>query len=288
MLNFHLKEDWKSLATLITSVRDINRLISSKNPKIYISLTSSPLRLKNIPLMLSFLDLTHVYEIHINLPKYYRNKKGEVYKQKEIDYIQSLDSRIKVYRIDKDIGPITKILPTLKRVKNNKAIIISVDDDIGYPRSIINELVYYTYKNPKVVWGGEGFNFGDYEGSDFDRRKWPKGKTRNSVDILEGWASIAYPKWLITSKMLKRMELGVKLSTDCKLSDDLIISEALAYYKIPRKVIHSDYYEELPIPFEYGLGADALHKGSGVGGEKSDNVMDENMAKYDRCLNNFK
>ena len=178
MLNFHLKEDWESLSTLIIPVRNINKLVASKKPKIYISLTSNPLRLKNIPLMLSFLDLTHVYQIHINLPKYYRNKKKGVYSQKEIDYIKSLDSRIKVYRLDKDIGPITKILPTLKRVRDNKAIIISLDDDVGYPRSIINELIYFTYKNPKAIWGGEGFNFGDYQGSDFDKKNGQKGKQR--------------------------------------------------------------------------------------------------------------
>ena len=50
-----------------------------------------------------------------------------------------------------------------------------------------------------------------------------KGKKRNSVDILEGWASIAYPKWLITKDLIRRMETGVKLSTDCKLSDDCLV-----------------------------------------------------------------
>ena len=46
--------------------------------------------------MLTFLDLTNIEEIHINLPQKYRNK--ENYKTQDIEYIKSLDSRIKIYR----------------------------------------------------------------------------------------------------------------------------------------------------------------------------------------------
>lgn len=283
--NFNIKENWETLKSLNNSVRNIDNLMKKHRTKVYLTLTSSPLRLKYVPLMLSFLDLTHVYQIHINLPRYYRNKKNETYKESDINYLKSLDSRIRVYRPPKDLGPITKVLPTLKRIKDKNSIIISLDDDIGYYRSQINELIYHSFRSNKSIYGGEGFVFGDYEGSDFNRKLWPGSPCRGCVDILEGWAGIAYPKWVVTGKMLDRMAKNSRLNVDCKLSDDLIISEALAYYGINRRVINSKYYNELPVPFHYGELGDALHKGSGVGGETSEGVMDENMAKYDRCIN---
>ena len=42
-----------------------------KRHKVYISMTSGPLRLKKLPSVLNLLDLTNIAEIHINLPKFY-------------------------------------------------------------------------------------------------------------------------------------------------------------------------------------------------------------------------
>src|SRR5690606_12390110 len=96
-----------------------------KRHKVYISMTSGPLRLKKIPAVLNLLDLSQINEIHINLPKYYRNKKeGGEYKKEDIDVIKKVDSRIKIFRIPKDIRPMTKIIPTLQRITDPKAIII--------------------------------------------------------------------------------------------------------------------------------------------------------------------
>ncbi len=70
MLNFHTNEDQNEILEILNYKPDYKY---SKYPKTYLSLTSSPERLKNVGLMLSILDLSHISEIHINLPVHYRN-----------------------------------------------------------------------------------------------------------------------------------------------------------------------------------------------------------------------
>jgi hypothetical protein len=267
-----------------TPVRNISRL---PKRKVYISLTTSPIRLPKIGIMLNTLDLTHIYEIHINLPKLYRNEPDEKYSVEDIEYVKSLDDRIRVYRVSKDIGPLTKIYPTIKRVTDLNALIISVDDDIGYPYSLVNELIYASYKYPQNVVTGAGIKFGDYDGSDFDRSKWSRSKRPRGrfVDIVEGWGGVCYPKRLMVRDVMNLiMELN-NVSTTCKLSDDFTISYSLADFDIKSREVNTKYYNrDMLYPFSYGEMADALHKGSGVMCTGSD---DENMAKYHVCLDDI-
>jgi len=249
--------------------------------KVYISCTTSPLRLKKLPIVLNLLDLSEVSEIHINLPKQYRNKKdGGVYKQQDIDLVKSVDSRIKIHRIPEDIGPLTKIIPTLLRVHDPLSIVISIDDDIGYPYNLVSSIIHHSVTRPREICCGAGIVFGDYPGSEFNRNFWPRLPSRGCVDIVEGWGGIGYKKSIVTIRMIEEILKLNKLSVDCKLSDDFTISYVLAEHGIKAREIPGirDRLES----FTYGFDADALNQGSGV--EKSENVDDMNMVKYHRCL----
>ena len=271
---------------LNTPKRDI-----SKNSKVmnyinkhgvYITLTSSPKRLRKTAAALAIvLQNPHIRKVYLTLPKLYRNKTK--YSQAAINFVKGVDKRITVRRPAQDIGPITKMLPTLQMIRDKNAIVISMDDDICYPASLINELIYYSVRYPNTIFTGSGFNWGDdgYDDSDIDRRLWPiRRKPRYPhVDIVEGWGMIAYKKRLLDLARMKRLS---KLDTNCKLSDDLTISYVLAEKRVPMKVIVNRYYDDQGDlhPFEYGLQEDALHRGSGLGTD----VENANMVKYKACL----
>ena len=68
--------------------------------------------------------------------------------------------KIKIFRVEKDIGPLTKFLPTIERLQHQKInnIVISVDDDTGYSGSLLHELAHFSYKYPKCIFTGSGFD----------------------------------------------------------------------------------------------------------------------------------
>lgn len=274
MLNFHTNEDQDEI---LETLKHIPHYASFRYPKTYISLTSSPERLKNVGLMLSLLDLSKISEIHINLPKHYRNDPKLTYNPDDIRFLERLDSRIKVFVIKKDLGPVTKILPTLMRIKSGS--VISVDDDIAYPFDMISQLMNAAVKTPNQVTCGGGFTFGgkgmgkygEYFESTNWQDMWPaKSAKYPFVDILEGYSSVIYNKKLFTKSVI---DLILELNKSCKLSDDLTISYSLASHGIKIKSLKRG--EDI-FSFSYGEGADALHVGEGG--------VDANFIKYEKCL----
>ena len=274
MLNFHTNEDQEEILETLKYEPHYNH---SKYPKTYVSLTSSPERLKNVGLMLSLLDLSHVSEIHINLPQHYRNDPKLTYGAENILFLERLDSRIKVFVLKEDLGPVTKILPTLMRIKTG--LVISVDDDIAYPFDMISQLMNAAVKNPGQVTCGGGFTFGgkgmgeygEYFESTTWQDMWPAKPAKYPfVDILEGYSSVIYNKKLFTKSVIS---LILELNKACRLSDDLTISYSLASHSIKIKSLKRG--EDI-FPFSYGEGADALHVGEGG--------VDANFIKYEKCL----
>ncbi len=228
-------------------VRDLtpSEIEHIKKHKVYITLTSDPDRLKLLPLMLENLDTTHVHEIHVNLPKKYRNEVS--YNNDEIKRLKQVN-KVKVYRVAKDIGPITKVLPTLKRVKDKEAIIISIDDDIVYPRGMVNEHIHTCIKHMDDITTGSGFNFDNF-GQTKSRQGfkvkqmakwWPSAKSPAFpyVDIAEGFGSIGYRKRLVNIKQLEKLN---STSKHCKLSDDFTINYSLESNGVMRRCIDNAY-----------------------------------------------
>jgi hypothetical protein len=107
-----------------------------------VSLTTIPSRLdKIVPTLCSVLSQTHqVDEIRLNLP--YKTLKGKTYKIPK--YFNKLN-HIKIYRVDKDLGPSTKLLPTAKAEYPDTKIIV-IDDDMIYGSKLVYNLVK-TFKN---------------------------------------------------------------------------------------------------------------------------------------------
>lgn len=285
------KEYRHAMELLIAPVRDITKYKKIKNflknHEVHISLTTSPLRLPKILAVLATIDSTHIKNINIVLPdKYGKNK--ESYKQSDIDKISKFP-KVKIIRTKKDYGPITKMLPVIRQVKDPKSIIISIDDDVGYPIGMINEFIYQKvekYPNAVVQSPDEGQDFRNDIGN-FKKIFPSKTKPRKPyADLVEGWLGVAYSKKLVNDK---EMEIIADLSKECLLSDDLVISYILSKHNVPVVKVDNKHLG-LQLSYEYGAGADALHKGGGTGkvakvGSFSD---DFNKEKYEICLYDIK
>ncbi len=109
----------------------------NSNNKVVITLTTIPDRINLMkPTIISLLSQNvRVDEIAINIP--YTSRKGNPY---IIPNWLINTTNIKIYRVGEDLGPITKIIPTLQREEENTRIIV-VDDDIIHHTNNINTLV---------------------------------------------------------------------------------------------------------------------------------------------------
>ena len=83
-------------------------------------------------------------KLYITIPD--KSFKGLEYKtpiwlQKYVD-----EDKISIINIDKDEGPITKILGILKLITNPEEIILVADDDLIYPKNWVSLMMYYHRK----------------------------------------------------------------------------------------------------------------------------------------------
>lgn len=269
---------------LLSPVRDLSRYPKVerylKNHDVYITLTTSPMRLPKVKAVLATLDLTNVKRIYVVLPQKYGHK-NRPYNKRYIESVKKFP-KVTVIRTKKDYGPLTKMLPVLRRVKDKKATVISIDDDVAYPMGMVNEMIYTKVNHPKkVIESGPGLNIRSWIPN--FRNYWPENRPRAPLtDMVEGWSGIAYSPALTDTK---KMEELADISKQCYLSDDLVISYVLANKGVPRKTVDNKYMYH-PQPLEYGAGEDALHKGGGTGtvAQVAAHSDEYNFEKYLVCL----
>lgn len=261
--------------------RKVDRFL--QDHKVIITLTTSPTRLSKITAVLATLDLTHVNRINVVLPQHYGAKQEE-YGQIP-DHVKKFP-KVKIVRIKKDLGPITKMLPTVMKSKDKKALVLSVDDDVAYPMGMINEMIYQkVVKYPKAVLT-MGIPMPFFTSIKNMRKYWPeRHQKRPFVDIVEGWSSVLYTPRYVNSPCMTKI---ASLSKQCLLSDDFVISYVLSQMGVKRVTINNRYAFN-PSPYEYGTGEDALHAGRDLGGGKKEYIPhsdDINFQKYTDCLKN--
>ena len=268
-----------------------------KQHKVYASMTTSPERFKNVHHVIETLDLEKLEKVFISIPKYFKNNAHQTYDQKIIDDLKArFGDKIQFIRPDFDLGPITKIIPAIEALKSRDpdAILISVDDDIGYPRGMVGELATFMSYHPGAVASSSGqdlefwkiprFGFKEQEGKTCDQR-YQYGKPYSRCDVIEGFGSVAYrPRDIDTQLMRKLSQIpGINGKRSCRLSDDLVISFVLALSQISRYRVNSKYLNVQQVrPFVYGLGTDALHNGAGMDAVDT-SELDLNAQKYRQC-----
>ncbi|MEI6791537.1 MAG: hypothetical protein WCK42_10185, partial [Myxococcaceae bacterium] len=121
-----------------------------KNHKVYVSFSTSPKNLSKLLPMLRTLDLELVEKIYLALPEKYRNTQEYGPIPPEILNFTKLEI---IARDQKDLGPIMKMLPAIEKVAalDPYALVISIDDDTGFPKGMVNELIYYSVLYPNAI-----------------------------------------------------------------------------------------------------------------------------------------
>lgn len=296
LLSSCLTDDQMRELALASPVEDI-----AKYPKVeeyldshkaFISLTTSPKRIKNLIMVLDTLDLTYIEKIFLVLPEQYRNEAGNKY---EVPAEVKNFDKLEILIISYDLGPLSKLVPAVQKIQelypyDPENIIITIDDDIAYPKGQISGLIKNAILKDAVV-SASGFYVPLFN---LRREDWPQPELSSPYcyfgagrcDVVEAYAGIAYKIRHIvelggTETLMRLSKLGYPEDKNCFLSDDLVISFALARAGVTRWVI-SDKFLYSPWPYSLGLGEDALHKGSGISGS-----LNGNFGKYEKCFGYF-
>lgn len=151
---------------------------------IIITLTTVPSRVNDtLPMALKALSGLNYpdYEIHLNVPAIYKQT-GEHYVIP--DSLRIID-RLKIFDGLEDMGPKTKIVPTLQRVSESDTIIITADDDIIYNRDLIAYHLERRAKYPDAALGFSGTKAG---------RLVLTPRSDIEVDILDNYKTVSYTR----------------------------------------------------------------------------------------------
>lgn len=237
-----------------------------KTHRVYISLTTTPFRIHSIHHVLETLDLTHVEQILLSIPKIFsRTATG-------YEIPESLLQMPKVTLLQPEIdeGPVSKMLTAAEylRSRDPAAVLITLDDDQAYPPGMVNELSYAAFLNPDAVLGARGHTFDHYGIHALQTvREGKKGERKGEIhftpcDLLEGYAAIAYPVAQIPIELIRNFS---QKCSHCFVSDDMVIALALEKTHILRMQIASRFYSYLDLRnFEYGEKGDALKFGGEI------------------------
>lgn len=249
--------------------------------KTYLSFTTSPRRIKHIYDLLQDIDLTLFDEVLINLPeKFGRNGSEYIIPSK----LKNMN-KVNIIRIKKDKGPITKLMPALNYANNSNDIIISIDDDIKHNPSLFPLLIDLC-KTKDVVVTGIGKKLSYWNSKKYGKlnrvEPFEYKPQKYHTDLVEGFSGVAYKKKFFPD--LRLLNTLYRLSKDCYLSDDLVISFYLKLFG--RRILSlskmKKYGYHMLNGYSWGLNDNALHKGGGMNKNNLKSI-DMNYVKYPKC-----
>jgi hypothetical protein len=251
----------------------------SKPHPVVISLTTSPARIRFLKQIFDGIDGRTFDHICLNLPDVYKPT-GEKY---TIPNWMHTYPKLVINTFGEDLGPISKLVPTIKRFPN--AFVITIDDDTLYKRYFVNCLghMYDNVANAKnTVFAQHGVVYNQWtrrnENKHFDNfcfdlldkraRKHTtysvnqllhtKYMTLHVANLVEGFGGVMYPPGVINPEELESLS---KTSKKCFLSDDMTISVYLALKGKQKIGISKTRFEQKNFvkQLPYGFQADALH-----------------------------
>ena len=222
--------------------------------KVVISLTTLPTRLDKLLVTLKSLNNQTVPpdEIYLTLPI-----NCERLNMKYTDITDQVKNLCTIVKIDQDYGPITKIVGALKKEKDPDTIIITVDDDIIYPPTLIEDLMYWHGKYPDSALGSSGLAIGSYPFryslifNQEHQNHWftmKPSSRRNKTDIIYGYAGALYKRYMFPSysDLYDELLSYCMEDRDLFLNDDVVLSCYLNKQEISRRIVRIDEVIEQP------------------------------------------
>lgn len=237
-------------------------VIAVKKPitsKIIVGLTTSPTRIKLIePVLRSILSQScQPDEIHLNIPPVFK-RDGTSYTIPET--LTKIDTRIKIIRTE-DIGPGTKIIPSLLALDNTSdTLVITADDDILMLPRTIEVLADAFREDNSAVYGLSGYNL------TLDLVPLYSNELK-SVEVLEGYAHFAVHRKFISADFFNYIKIAHEIRAGF-LHDDIVLANYFAFRNISRVQLYDQRANRKILrtngaQLYYGIDLDALHKGAG-------------------------
>lgn len=228
--------------------------------KAFLSFSPHPARIDLIDRVLLPLEelilSNDIERVFINIPIFFRNTQSEIYDEDGLRALeQSLNDRyygkVIINRFKPDLGPISKLLPTINILHSQNeyaedSIVVTIDDDYAYsPRAIRALIAQRVSGQPVMSFGGNSINYWVKQVSAFPKKveggKIRSVAERSPVDLIEGWAGVAYRLSDIPPQRAELMSLlATRVSKDCYLSDDLVISYTLGLGNVEKKRLVSN------------------------------------------------
>jgi len=204
--------------------------------RLVFSMTTTPERLKTLrPRLLSLLSQSvGANAVYLNLPRVCaRNGEAYVIPPRLQRFFDRHRDRLIVQRCDKDWGPATKLLPTLRVETHPDTRLIPVDDDVEFPLTYFEELVSQSAAHPDVAWGYHA------------RDTW-QGKTmallmnvKHDVKVLETVAGVIYRRTMFPMDVAE-IERAFHAHPECRLCDDILLASFLAQHGVRRRLLRAE------------------------------------------------
>ncbi len=248
--------------------------------KFIVSFTTSPTRINKCgPMIHSILDQTRKPDLFLlNIPETFA-RTGESYVIPK--YIRK---SLTVNQIATDYGPATKILPAVMYLRERagdydpeNTRIIYLDDDIAYPKRMIETYEKTISAKDDNVWTSTGFDFVNMNLNG-------KRGHNDTATIAEGYGSVCVKMKTFGDDFVEYMTRYTATDNQiCRLSDDVILSNYYHRRNVGIFIMNirgflsvHDIWQEKKI-LDYGNEADALHLGAG-------GTSDNNVDRYKRVI----
>jgi glycosyltransferase involved in cell wall biosynthesis len=222
------------------------------NKKVIVTMTTIPERIEKKTIKKTLDSLVNQTikpkVIYINVPK--KSKKNIDYPIDKLHEITSNYSTVKVNLIEDDLGPITKIIPTLEFINKDDYVIL-VDDDVQYKPVMIEQLV----NSNKDAAGYAGRLNQVYKSSEY---------YSGPVDFLETYAGVVYKGHVL----LGLNDYYKEVKEFCEKQDDIVIGKYLKNKGITPHVISSKDF--------------ATHDAEGTPELNTNNLVGGNYSCYDK------
>ena len=242
--------------------------VATATPRVFLSLTTLPERVKALPHVLASVDLMGVEEVIISIPNEY---KGQDYpSDKEFEACFPPEARKKMVLLRRaagDLGPIMKLTPPLRYLHNklgddvNLAVLVTIDDDTIYSQFVFNKLNLKTSDSMLSSMAAmvlstasqEKLPVSKFALSALDRNcvqsagcyVHPRGGVTWDFEedtIVAGFSGVAYPLTHLSLDVIERMEAASQYTPDTRLSDDLVIGRTLRISGVPLHFNEVPYY----------------------------------------------
>jgi len=222
------------------------------NKKIIVTMTTIPERIEKKTIKKTLDSLVNQTKkpdiIYINVPK--KSKKNIDYPIDKLNEITSNYDNVKVNLIEDDLGPITKIIPTLEFINSDDSVIL-VDDDVQYKPVMIEQLI--NANKDAVGYAGR-----------INQEFKLSNNYSGPVDFLETYAGVMYKGHVLSG--LNTFYKEVK--EVCEKQDDIVIGKYLKNKGITPHIISSNDF--------------ATHDAEGTPELNTNNLVDGNSICYNK------